>query len=66
MTRSCDKVKAIARIIIDDGETFDGTLEQFKDSYFDNADENSIAEFCETHGWKLEIKFSDGTARTWP
>lgn len=56
------KARIIKWITIDDGETFEGTLAQFKDSYFDNADENSIAEFCERHEWKLEIKFSDGTS----
>lgn len=44
------------RYIIDDGEIFDGTLEQFKDCFFDNADDASIENWCDEQGYKLEIE----------
>jgi len=51
--------------VIDDGETFEGTLEQFQNCFFSNADEEMIKYWCEHNGlgnngsslkMKLEIR----------
>lgn len=40
---------------IDDGETFEGSISMFRDCFFDNASEESIADWCDEQGYKLEI-----------
>ena len=52
--------KKIEKIIIDGGETFEGTLEQFKDSFFDNADVENIEAWCRRELSTYEIIFSNG------
>jgi hypothetical protein len=54
-------MKKIAWIIIDNGDTFEGTEGQFRDTYFDNVTVEGILDFCEERGWKVEIQFTDGT-----
>lgn len=49
----------VKRIIIDNGEIFDGTHEQFKDCFFDNADEDSITNFCKKNNWELVIQYGN-------
>lgn len=44
--------------IIDDGDLFEGNFEQFQDCFFHAHDENDIKDWCETHGYKLEIRIS--------
>ena len=34
-------------IIIDEGDTFEGTVEQFQDCFFSNADNDSIMEWAD-------------------
>ena len=43
------------KIIIDDGETFEGTLEQFHDCFFTNTDLETIKEWAEENDMKVEI-----------
>ncbi len=42
-------------IIIDSGEMFEGTVDQFKDCFFSNASERVIKEWYEDNGYKFEI-----------
>jgi len=42
-------------IVIENGEVFEGTTEQFRDCFFSNADIDSIRKFCESHGWSVRI-----------
>lgn len=42
-------------ILVDNGEMFDGTREQFRDSFFDNADNYNIIEWCKGLECTLEI-----------
>jgi hypothetical protein len=39
---------------IEGGEVFEGTLEQFKDCFFSNADDESIKAWAEEHRWTYE------------
>lgn len=45
-------------IIIDGGATFEGTLSQFRDCFFTNANYNTIKKWCETEmdGSTFEIR----------
>ena len=53
----------IEKIIIDDGDMFEGTEEQFRDCFFDNVSVASIKAWCEQNTIRnnYEIIFSDGT-----
>ena len=42
-------------IIIDNGELFDGSRDQFKDSFFDNAGNEQIINWCRLKGVVLSI-----------
>jgi len=42
-------------IRIDDGDTFEGTISQFKDCFFTNADIETITYWCKMNNMKLEI-----------
>lgn len=35
---------------------FEGTLEHWKNCFFDNAEPKLITEFCDRQGWKVEFK----------
>lgn len=43
------------RIIIEDGDMFEGTREQFMDCFFINAYDEEIKDWCYENGWKLKI-----------
>lgn len=43
-------------IVIDNGDTFEGNITQFRDCFFSNANRENIADWCQTQGMKLEIK----------
>lgn len=45
----------IETIIIDDGDTFEGSLEQFEDAFFSNATKENIVDFCKSNNMKLEF-----------
>ena len=42
-------------IIVEDGDMFEGTREQFMDCFFSNAYNHQIKEWCESQGFKLKI-----------
>lgn len=42
-------------IVVEDGDVFFGTREQFANSFFSNADDYQIKDWCKNHDWKLEI-----------
>ena len=43
------------KIIINNGDMFEGTLEQFEDCFFPNANLESIRIWCEDNKFELEI-----------
>jgi len=49
----------ISNIVIDDGKTFSGTPEQFRDCFFNNVSIEEIIDFAQTHfkNAKLVIEF---------
>ena len=42
-------------ILVENGDMFDGTRSQFRDSFFDNADNFQIEDWCKTNEWTLSI-----------
>jgi hypothetical protein len=42
-------------IVIENGDIFEGTREQFMNCFFSNADDEEIKNWCFSNGWKLEI-----------
>lgn len=42
-------------ILIDNGEFFEGTRDQFRDCFFDNANNSAIVNFCKN---KVHLKVS--------
>jgi len=42
-------------IIVDDGHTFEGKLCHWRDCFFDNANEETIRNFCKKMGWEVEF-----------
>lgn len=45
--------------IINDGNMFYGTVDDFKDCFFDNANDETISDWCEEMGFTLEIKMEN-------
>lgn len=45
---------------INNGDIFDGTLEQFVNCFFSNNDEYTVREWCKREGFDLEVLYSDG------
>ena len=43
------------KILVENGDMFDGTRDMFRDCFFDNADDNQIKGWCEENGWSLTI-----------
>lgn len=43
------------RILVDAGTIFEGTREQFRDCFFDNASNEQILDWCEKEGYSLKI-----------
>lgn len=41
--------------IVDDGDTFHGTVQQFKCCFFSNADEETVRAWCDDNGSKLKV-----------
>lgn len=44
-----------SHILVENGEMFDGDRGMFIDSFFSNADDANIIEWCRDNGWSLEI-----------
>lgn len=42
-------------IIIENGDIFEGTREQFMDCFFSNASDEQIKDWCSFYGWKFKI-----------
>lgn len=42
-------------IIVENGDMFEGTREQFMDCFFSNAYDDKIKDWCTQNGWKLKI-----------
>jgi len=53
MTKNMEK--DTDHILVENGDMFDGTREQFKDCFFDNADNFVITDWCKVNEWTLEI-----------
>ncbi len=43
------------KILVDDGEMFEGSLEQFQDCFFSNADEETIKVWAKDNNYKVEF-----------
>lgn len=43
-------------ITINSGETFEGTVEQFENSFFSNATPDAITAWCDDHGYDVTIE----------
>lgn len=50
------KDNANDRIVVDGGDLFEGTRDQFRDNFFDNADDYQIIRWCLDNWSDLEIK----------
>ena len=44
-------------IIIDNGDVFEGSLEQFRDCFFSNASIKTIKEWCKDLNMKVKFKY---------
>jgi len=53
-----DRRELVILIEIDNGETFEGTPNQFKDCFFDNADLDIIYDWCQKNGMKFRVTLS--------
>ncbi len=42
-------------IIVDGGDTFEGTSEQWAECYFSNVTEEGVIDFCHQNGWEVTI-----------
>ena len=42
-------------ILVENGDMFEGTRDQFRNSFFDNASDNEIKDWCQTYGYSLTI-----------
>ena len=42
-------------ILVENGDMFDGTREQFMDCFFSNANDEEIKDWCSENGWSLKI-----------
>jgi len=43
--------REIDHILIENGDVFDGTREQFRNCFFDNANDTEIIDWCRTLGF---------------
>lgn len=43
------------RILVEDGEMFEGTRDMFRDCFFDNAHDDQIIDWCKQLGFSLVI-----------
>jgi len=46
-------------ILIEDGDLFDGTQDQFRDCFFDNANANEILDWAAKQGYRCDIRNYD-------
>jgi len=53
-----DVMSSILHIVIESGDVFEGTLDQFKDCFFSNADVDSIRKWCKDQDFSCEITFN--------
>jgi len=53
-------MNTIEKIIIDDGATFEGTVEMFQDCFFSNAYPNVIEDWAWKNNMKCEIIYKKG------
>jgi len=44
-----------SKILVENGDMFDGTREQFMDCFFTNANDEEITDWCNDNGWLLSI-----------
>lgn len=42
-------------IEVDGGSVFSGTRDQFRNCFFENANDNEIENWCQENGWSLII-----------
>jgi len=49
------KEKNTDRILVENGDMFDGTRDMFEDCFFTNSNNNEIKDWCECNGWSLTI-----------
>lgn len=42
-------------IVVENGDIFEGTREQFMNCFFSNANDEEIKDWCFDYGWKLKI-----------
>ncbi|HET6226036.1 MAG TPA: hypothetical protein VFF27_07135 [Bacteroidia bacterium] len=43
------------RILVENGDMFDGSRDQFADCFFSNATNEQISDWCRDNDWKLSI-----------
>ena len=48
-------MREIDHILVENGDLFDGTREQFRDCFFSNADNNQIIDWCIVNKYTLAI-----------
>lgn len=46
-------------IIVDDGDTFEGDENHWKNCFFSNPTEENIRKFCEENNMKVEIRYEN-------
>lgn len=49
-------IKEIDIIIIDNGDVFEGTKDQFADCFFSNVTYSNIKKWCKQNGFSFKIK----------
>ena len=42
-------------IVVEDGEVFEGNEYHWADCFFSNVSEDTIRDFCEKNGWKVDV-----------
>ena len=52
----CQDCKVTLSILVNNGDVFFGTVNQWKDSFCDHVCLGQIGEYCEDRGWKLEYR----------
>lgn len=53
-------METIEKITIDNGDVFEGTVDMFRDCFFDNAYPNVIEGWCKEQNMKCEIIYKKG------
>lgn len=47
-------IRIMIRILINNGDIFDGNQDQFRDCFFDNASLENIVDWCKDEGFSFE------------